>query len=150
MGKRKERSVFWVVSTHVLTTGFVMPLLAGVIGAAVVFAHELRPIVGLLVQQGLLALGYIGGAYYSLSYIRKVAIVRRPMACVKPSIVAFVVLAVIGFGLSIAGLILGPSLQGFEGVLLVADVAVFYIVITFGLAIITRRGFAGLEKQKDS
>ena len=38
MAKKKLRSTFWVVSTHVVTTGFAFPLAARIIGFAVL--HE--------------------------------------------------------------------------------------------------------------
>ena len=38
----KRRAKWWIVSTHVLTTGLVMPLLAGIVGATFVGGSGLQ------------------------------------------------------------------------------------------------------------
>ena len=83
MMAKREHGVFWVVSTHVLTTGFVMPFLT--FCAVNLLARKFEPdatpwqifAIGLATQ----LLAYVGGTYYSLNYLRRVAIIRRPLAC---------------------------------------------------------------------
>ena len=136
---KKKRSVFWVVSTHVLTTGFAMPAVAGMFGAPLV---EMYPSagVGFLLALGCQALGYIVGGYYSLSYIRKAALIEQPMACVKPSIITFVVLAVFGFAVNVA-LLFGSRLRSMNAIIGIVGLVVFYVVISLAFAKITQRGF---------
>ena len=90
---KKKRSVFWVVLTHVLTTGFAMPTVTGMAGAPIAAIYP-SALSGFLLALGFQALGYIGGVYYSLSYLRKAALIEHPLACLKPSIITFTVLAV--------------------------------------------------------
>jgi hypothetical protein len=136
---KKKRSVFWVVSTHVITTGFVMPAIAGMFSAPLV---EMYPStgVGFLLGLGCQALGYIAGVYYSLSYIRKAALIEQPMACVKPSIITFVVLSVFGFAVNVA-LLFGNRLRGTNAIIGIVGLVVFYVVISLAFAKITQRGF---------
>jgi len=101
---KKKQSVFWVVSTHVLTTGFAMPAVAGLISVAIVVATQPSAVADFLLLLGLQTLGYIGGVYYSLSYIRKVALIEHPLACVKPSIITFALLAILGFAVNVLSL----------------------------------------------
>ncbi len=67
---KKRRSVAWIVSTHVLTTGLAMPVVAGLASVAVVLAANIRdPLVALYVQATFAVLGYAGGTLYSLACI---------------------------------------------------------------------------------
>jgi hypothetical protein len=144
MAKKKVRSVFWVVSTHVLTTGFAMPAVAGMTAVAV--RHETRPppVAAFLILLAFQASGYIGGVFYSLSYLRKVALMRNPVACVKPSIITFTVLAVIGFAVNVAGLV-AQQRQGINLIVGIGGLVAFYAVICFAFARITRQGFSRME-----
>ena len=144
MAKKKVRSVFWVVSTHVLTTGFAMPAVAGMMAVAV--RHETRPppVAAFLILLAFQASGYIGGVFYSLSYLRKVALMRNPVACVKPSIITFTVLAVIGFAVNVAGLV-AQQRQGINLIVGIGGLVAFYAVICFAFARITRQGFSRME-----
>jgi len=152
MAKMKQRSVFWIVSTHVLTTGFAMPAVAGGIGFAVLTAMQPSAVVAFLLLLAFQAVGYIGGVYYSLSYIRSVAFIENPNACIKPSpnacikpsIITFAVLAVIGFAVNVAGLV-GRDGQGINPILGIIALAAFYVVICVAFARITQRGFSGIE-----
>lgn len=103
MGRKRERSVFWVVSTHLLTTLFMMGLLLFLLAA-----------LGLLIERAVRAspwtdLGLIVVAVgvapavatlHSLDYLNKVAIIARPQACIVPSIIVFSILGagVVGLG----------------------------------------------------
>jgi hypothetical protein len=149
MATKKQRSVFWVVSTHVLTTGFAMPAVAGMIGFGIVMASQLSPIAAFLLLLLLQALGYVGGVYYSFSYIRKVALVDNPLACVKPSIITFVVLAVLGLALNVARVFADPE-KAVNPIVGTLGLIAFYIVITLAFARITQQGFAAMERQKET
>ena len=135
MAKRKERSVFWVVSTHVLTTGFAMPLLAylAVFGIAANVPLDAVQMAGLMFA--MLTLGYVGGVYYSLSYLRKAAIIPRPLACITPSIITFAIFSAIGFALNIVRM---------RDPLVIAGMAAYYVAITVVFAFVTRRGFQNM------
>lgn len=101
MPKKKQRSTFWVVSTHVLTTSIVMPLLTGLSGAMVILAMQPPPLASYLLVLAFGTIGYVGGVFYSLSYIEKVAIVQNPLNCIKPSIVTFCIVTLLSVGFSI-------------------------------------------------
>jgi hypothetical protein len=100
----KPRATWWIVSTHVLTTGFAMPLLASIIAAFVLVAapFALSPIAQLLVMLGAQAIGYLAGTCYSLAYLRTTATVPRWTACTRPCFIAFAVLATLALGFNIA------------------------------------------------
>jgi len=142
--KKKVRSVFWVVSTHVLTTGFAMPVVAGTIGLAVLTGVQPSPVVAFLILLVFQTFGYIGGASYSLSYLRKVALIKNPVACVKPSIITFALLAVIGFAVNVASLVIQPrhEINLIAGII---GLVAFYAVICFAFDKITRQGFSQME-----
>ena len=143
---KKKRSVFWVVSTHVVTTGFAMPVVAGVVGSAIAVATQPSAVGRFFLLLGLQSLGYIGGVYYSLSYIRKVALIEHPLACVKPSIITFAVLAVLGFAVNVVSLF-GERSKEMNAVIGIVGLVVFYIVISFAFAKITQQGFRAIEGQ---
>jgi hypothetical protein len=145
MAKPKQRGTFWVVTTHVLTTGFAMPLLGGIAAAFIVpiITPGISSWSALAVAAAIQALAYVGGAYYSLSYLRKVAIIANPLACITPSIVFFAALAALGFGYNA---FLVRRLNGAP--VLIGIWLVFYIAITFLFTIITRRGFAAMHTQQ--
>jgi hypothetical protein len=142
MAKKKQRSVFWVVSTHVVTTGFVMPVVADLIGNSLVKSVRPAPLVAILIVLALQMLGYIGGVYYSLSYLRRSASIENPKACIKPSIITFVVLAIVGLCANTAALLLRQHLNPVLGVALLL---VFYAVISLQFAQATRRGFSEMK-----
>jgi hypothetical protein len=139
--KKTRRSRFWVVSTHVLTTGFALPVIAGMVASGLTGALDtLFPLQVFVAQLLFMAIGYLGGAYYSLSYIRKVALIENPRACIKPSIITFILLAVLGFGVTLAarphdfGWSLSPTVA-------ILGLLVYYVVICAVFAKITTRGF---------
>ena len=143
MAEKKQRSVFWVVSTHVVTTGFALPAVAGIIGYTLMNDLRPAPLRTILTLLCLQALGYIGGVFYSLSYIRKTSRIDHPMACIKPSIIAFVVLAVVGFCVNAGRLIYQQ--HGVNPVDDVVVLVVFYTVICLVFARATERGFSRME-----
>lgn len=141
MAKKKQRSVFWVVSTHIATTAFVMPVLAALIGN--LLTKPLRPtdpLRAFLILLILQSLAYIAGVYYSLSYIRENSQIENPMACVKPSIITFVVLALVGFCLSIGDLFYRH--HNVNAIVGVFSLTVCYSVICLVFARATKRGFS--------
>ena len=146
MVTKKHRSVFWVVSTHVLTTGFAMPMITYVIGVSVLTATKQSPVTAFLILLALRMLGYIGGAFYSLSYISKIALVEKPSRCIKPSIITFVVLASISYGVNVAGIV-AQQPQKINPIAGIIGLLVFYAVICFAFARITQQGFLQMESQ---
>jgi len=63
----KVRSTFWVVSTHVLTTGLAIPALAALASTGIILVGRVRNSwVALGVLTSCALVGYIGGTYYSL------------------------------------------------------------------------------------
>ena len=99
-----------------------------------------------LMVLGIQALGYVGGTFYSLSYIRKAAAIKDATACVKPSIITFVVLAVFSFGLTVFSLFAAKP-QGVHPAVGIVALLAYYAVICFAFGEITRRGFAQMEPQ---
>ncbi len=143
MVQKKQRSLFWVVSTHVITTGFAMPTLAGMIGYALTEQVRSSPLVAFLILLGLQALGYIGGVFYSLSYIRKTSCIDNPTACIKPSIITFVVLAVVGFGINATSLFYQQhNVNPVVGAVVLLG---FYAIICLVFARVTQRGFSRMK-----
>jgi len=130
----KARSRFWVVSTHVLTTGFVMPFLASIAGVVAIAGLGVQGRPAWFLALAILAVGYVGGAYYSLSYVRKNAIVENWSACTVPAIVTFVVFAALGLAMNIAQL---PK----KAPLAVVGLVIFYALVVIAFAAITRGGF---------
>lgn len=143
MASKKQRSVFWVVSTHVVTTGFAMPVVTGLIGYALVKELRPDPLRAFLILLCLQAIGYIGGVFYSLSYIRKSSRIENPTACIKPSIITFAVLAVIGLCINASNLFYRQhNMNPIVGAVLLV---VYYTVICLAFARITQRGFSRME-----
>ena len=159
MSVLKHRSVFWVVSTYVLTTGtsgFVISfLVAPVIGLllAALFPSPPRSVPVYSVSSFIgysvwLTLGYMGGTWYSLRYIRKVALVDRPQACVVPAVATFAVLAALAIPVHgfILALSIGHALQGSEAQRYTIAVGVLHALITVVFAVLTKRGFARMAE----
>jgi uncharacterized membrane protein YhaH (DUF805 family) len=136
---RKQRSTFWIVSTHVLTTGFAMPAVAGVAAYSVLSQSRIEGPLAFLITLAFQAVGYIGGTFYSFSYLRKQTSVANPQGCTTFSIITFTILAVIGLGLNIAT-------AKYLSALKIAAWIIFYVVITIGFAIITKKQFAAMAE----
>jgi hypothetical protein len=122
-----------------------MPALAGMVGAPIAATYP-SAVTGFLLALGIQALGYIGGVYYSLSFIRKVALIARPLACVKPSIITFAVLAVLGFIFNVLSSF-GGRAKEMNPIIANVGLVVFYIVILFAFVKITQNGFRAIESQ---
>ena len=144
--KQKKRSHFWVVSTHILTTGLAMPCLGALVGFVIIASVDMPVPVAFLLMLALQALGYFGGVYYSLSYIKKVAIVENPKACVTPSIITFVVLAFLGLCLNLSRYF-GEEAVDLNKYVVVPSLVVFYIVVSVLFAKITKHGFASMQPE---
>jgi len=148
MAPNKPRSRFWVVSTHVLTSGFAMPAVSALIGFGIIVSTGVKGIAAFSLLLALQAIGYIGGVYYSLSYIRKVALIEDPTSCVRPSIITFVVLDVLGFVANLGSHSREPA-QEINSIFAILGLVVFYVVISLAFAKITQRGFAAMEGKAD-
>ena len=98
-GRKRQRSRFWIVSTHLITTAIAMPFVAGVIAMGAVSQGKLQGNQAFLVTLAFQAVGDIAGTYYSLSYLRKATAIRDPQGCTKASIVVFGILALRGTGI---------------------------------------------------
>jgi CBS domain containing-hemolysin-like protein len=139
---KKPRSKLWIVSTHVLTTGFAFLLLASLIAFSIVlYARPENPFSALGIGLALMAIGYIGGTFYSLSYLKSAAEFSDWTSCTKPSIITFCILALIGFTLNI---IRGPD----RSALAIAMLVVFYVVVIFAFVKITANGFERLQGER--
>ncbi len=141
MPKQKQRSVFWVVSTHVLTTGFAMPFVAGLVAIAVIAAIQPSPLMSFLILMAIQAVGYIGGVFYSLSYIRKVAQIQNPQACIKPSNITFLILALLGLAANLLAQF-GSDESNINPIVVVIALVAFYGIIFIAFAKITRDEFS--------
>ena len=143
--KSKKRAKWWIVSTHVLTTGFVMPLLAGIVGGVLCAVLGLEGIGALLFILAVQTIGYIGGTYYSLSYLKKSAVTHDWPGCTVPAIVFFAVLAVLGLVVN--------AIQISESPLAILGLILFHGCILAAFAKITAKGFRALQdeaKQSDA
>ena len=143
MANRKKRSRFWVVSTHVLTTGFAMPflasLVAGFLGGYLEGIYRTGGILATIVTLVLMTIGYAGGTLYSLSYIRRKAIVENPRGCIWPSIIAF---ALLTCGWGAASLFMGQT-----GPVAAVIIGVYFLAIIICFSLLTRRGFNQMAAQ---
>lgn len=140
----KNRATWWIVSTHILTTGLSMPLLAVIVGGFVIEGSGIQglPAFGifLLIQ----AFGYIGGSYYSLNHLQKSTITDDWTKCITPSVIVFVALSMVGF------IVISNAVQVKvkESIVVIGLLVVFYgtIIITFSK--ITAVGFTNLQAQQ--
>ena len=94
--KAKPRSNWWIASTHALTAGFAMPILAKIIG--VVLVEGLMEITGAmadLLSAAFVVGGYLVGVEYSFLYLAKNATSRTWTRCTLPATIwfSFLVLA---------------------------------------------------------
>lgn len=96
MSGRKRRSTFWIVTTHVLTAGFAIPLATALVLAALLKIADIAPPVSptfqLLVVTVSTVVGTVAGVMYSLHYLRRVAHHQDWTRCTNPSIVILFVL----------------------------------------------------------
>lgn len=137
---RRQRSTFWIVSTHIVTTSIVMPLLTSVLAGAVVAIWQLSGEPAFLTGLAFLAVGYINGTYYSLSYLNKTTAMQNPQRCAMASIITFVLLALLS-------LIAIAVTVGTTHPRCTVLMAVFYVAICWAFARITQKGFAKMAEQ---
>jgi hypothetical protein len=136
----KQRSTFWVVSTHVLTTGLAMPAVAGIVAWAILEFGNIRdPLTDLAVRAACALAGYLGGVYYSLSFLRSAATHERWTDCTRPSIIAFSILELAGFAVNV-------MLLRERDTLSIGILGACYAGVMVGFAWITSTGFARLAQ----
>ncbi|HET6247652.1 MAG TPA: hypothetical protein VFE47_08150 [Tepidisphaeraceae bacterium] len=136
----RPRSVFWIVSTHVVTILFLMFALLFVSSIAVLILKSLE-IVSTVIGLCAPMISLILTTNYSLGNIRRVATIDNPMACFMPSMLAFC-----GLFLSLVAAMLFMDLR--EHTLNLPEAACFFaysvaLCIAFGL--LTRRGLRKMQ-----
>jgi hypothetical protein len=96
------RSTFWIVTTHVLTSGLAIPTVVGLGILGIVHLAKIDPpfsfLTELTVSLVSMLLGTGGGVLYSLRFIRRNATCEHWSRCTTPSVMAYGVLAVLGLG----------------------------------------------------
>jgi len=130
----RPRSIFWIVSRHVLITGFVLPGAAHAAALAGIRALELQGAPAFLFFLAILALGFFAGLGCSLSYLRKNAITDRWTKCTAPAIVGFAAVAVLAY---MADMFWLPQ----KSLGIWSGLAGFYAVVVTAFGRITRRAF---------
>jgi uncharacterized membrane protein (DUF485 family) len=88
MSVPRRRSVFWIVSTHVVTTVFLMFALLFASSIAALILQNLV-VVAAIIGLGAPLISLILTTNYSLGNIRRVATIDHPMSCFMPSMLAF-------------------------------------------------------------
>jgi hypothetical protein len=149
MATLKPRSVFWIVTTHVVTTLFMLFLVGGVLASLVM--SWLDPMVpNPAAALCFLAFGALGswmGAHNSVSYLRKRAIIPDPKTAVTASVATF---AALGFGLILlVNIQMWNSSRAnfFHELLLPLGYELLYAAVaTVIFALVTRRAFAALQQ----
>jgi DNA-directed RNA polymerase subunit RPC12/RpoP len=128
--KIKERAKWWIVTTHVLTAGFAMPLIAAVFAAVLIGLLGIEGVLAVLIIVLFTFTGYIGGTFYSLSYLKKNAKTSDWNGCTIPSIIFAVLL---NFG----------TLVFFHSNPIINSIVSIINLVAFGL--ITANGFRKLD-----
>ena len=136
-----QRSTLWVVTTHVLTTGAAVPFVAGVVAECIISYGNIRNLsLDLGIREACAVLGYVGGTYYSLSYLKANASHRNWTACTLPAVICFAILTAICGAINVMRL---PERNLFTvGVMLTTDVVIVPIFWW-----VTARGFAKLSQE---
>ncbi len=100
-----SRSTFWIVTTHVLTSGLAIPTVVGLCILGIVHQAKIvtpfSVLVELTVSLTSMLLGTGGGVLYSLRFIKRNAAHENWSLCITPSVVVYGLLAALGLGLSI-------------------------------------------------
>jgi hypothetical protein len=144
---KKRRSRFWVVTTHALTAGFAMPVLAIILGDLLAATLQLPFLQALLTTSALQALGYIVGTFHSLAYLRKTTIVEKPTKCIVPSVVAFAVFGSFPSTIAVPILCLKPSLFA----LVYADIQLgLFLIFVIVFSHATKHAFRAMEAQQEA
>ena len=143
MARCRPRSIFWVVSTHVVTTLFLM---VPVVIVASFFTVVFRPAPSLAILFGpvFLLVGLAGTTAYSIQNICTVATMDRPMACIMPSVLTFSSLLFT----PVAGLICHDIRDGAINFGDVAFISTFTLAMCAVFGLLTRRGFGKMDVQQ--
>lgn len=140
---KKLHSTFWVVTTHVLTAGLAIPALAALVAAGVIQFGNLGEASSILVVVAVCGImGYVGGTYYSLSYLKQVAAHNCWTDCTTPSVITSAVFAILGF---LVGVIELPPAQR----------NAFYFALQLSISVIQVGAFAmitssGFRRMKEA
>lgn len=129
----KNKSKWWIVSTHVLTSGFSLPLLSQIVGGLLTGVLGLKGMHAFLFRLTILVVGYICGTYYSLRYLKKKAITNDWQGCITPAFISFLFLIIIGFIVNFVF-----STKSFS---IVLSLVVFYCLVLAAFEKITSNGF---------
>ncbi len=140
--KLKPRKKWQVVTIHYFTAGFAIPGVCAILCGLLFFlmAASEKPVDALtLVIMGFVSqiLGWIGGTYYSLSYLRKNVTTSDWRGCIAPSIVVAAIL-------DLAWVMTSAALD--PGKVLFATLTSVITLSLFGL--ITAKGFRELDEQQ--
>jgi hypothetical protein len=131
-----------VVSTHVLTSGLAIPALAALASTGIILVGHVRnswAALGVLTSSALV--GYIGGTYYSLSYLQGADEHTHWPDCTRPSIIAFAILTLAGFA---GNVMLLPERNGLS----IGILAFCYLAIIVAFAWITASGFRRMAHRR--
>ncbi len=137
----RPRTVYWIVSRHVLIAGFFLP---GVAHAAAMGAIRLLRLQGApayLSFFAVLAFGYFAGFGNSLAYLRKNAMSDRWQQCVAPAIFGFAALCIFAFAVDLYWL---PERNFWT----LTGLAVFYSVVLRAFSTITKRAFEVYQRRR--
>jgi len=163
MSRKKRRSKFWVVTTHVITTGVAIPFLTylgfllfvtpfGKYMPALVDMTALGPVLRseavlmLGTWLAFMTLGYLGGTIYSLSYLKRVAFIDKPTDCTRPSIIVFAGCALVGIMVNVY---VGYMMQLLDQTWALVC-ALYLVAIVCGFAYLTKRGFEKWESMLEA
>lgn len=137
---KKYRSTFWVVSTHVLTTGLSIPVAAALSAAAIIKYGDLRNPWAELIPAACGVLGSIGGTYYSLSFLKRTTLHKNWARCTIPAMISFAILSLLGFSWSLS------QLREWS-VFSISILATYYIIMILAFAKITASGFVRMSSE---
>lgn len=132
---KRARSQFWVISTYVLVTGMVLPLLAAITALGMLVALRIDGQSALILSLVSQAAGYIGGAYLTLFILRRSTIVANPGRCARPAVGLFIILELFTVA---ARLVTDKS----SSVLSAASIIALYVLIALLVTRITLKKFA--------
>jgi len=145
--QKKQRSTFWIVSTHVATAGFAMPFFGYVFGVVLSVFLGLQATQSFVTILAINALGYIVGLFQSLSYIRKIALHPDFTRCIKPAIVTFIILTVVGAAANVAFVIRDRSFYDALFIPFLIVTPIYYVIMTSIFVQVTRHGFRALAQE---
>jgi hypothetical protein len=133
---KKVRSVFWIVSTHVLTTGLAIPAVMGIASKLLIAHFDIRdPLIGLYLVATCSVVGCIGGTLYSLSYLGNEADCANWKRCTAPAIATFVILTILGLAAQIYSLQANTALTvGLLVATSLVSIAAFSIITSHGFS----------------